>query len=626
MANIHHIEVIKGPASAITGRGEPGGVVNYVTKKPLKNKQSIYQFRFGIDNFYRGLVDVTGPLSEEWGLYYRVVGFAQNNDRWRDFESQYKLGVFPSLLWEIGDKTSILLEGELYHSDRTDTVGRPHFTVADPNTGRKLEGKNPTAEEFRKAGVEPNSWAPQSFQSSEPGAFRKHNVGMLTAYFTHDLTEWLSFRQSVLWQDFENEDERTRVVNNFRIADQAFVDSGVIAANVGDLYFSRGFQRREDKDRTFTAQGDLLVELEFERLAHSRLLTLLSYEYTDIEGYSFQSRAALAPLDFNNPVYGALPDPDTLGVRVDRDDRQEWSAYFLTLQADLWSDRIVFLYGYRYDDLKTERDDFRRNRMSSTDPAHTTADRWGVTLRPVDWLSLYHVESNQADPEQTRAEYSNLPPGDARSNSELRYARTGELQEWGIKAELLSGKLTFSWANFQIEQGGFVRNTQQDEQLPDGTTLIFTRNFIVTGSVFEGWEMEFFGTPLDRLTLYGGFSRIDTSTTAASFGDENLENRGVPDYKGSLFAKYDFSDEGKGFYVKGGFNILGPQWSSLENAYKEPGSYRIDLGGGYRWKNHKLDLILNNVTDEDNPLAMIAPASNSVGPPFQWFATFTSKY
>jgi iron complex outermembrane receptor protein len=34
-ANIASVEILKGPAAALYGRGEPGGIVNIATRKPL---------------------------------------------------------------------------------------------------------------------------------------------------------------------------------------------------------------------------------------------------------------------------------------------------------------------------------------------------------------------------------------------------------------------------------------------------------------------------------------------------------------------------------------------------------------------------------------------------------------
>jgi outer membrane receptor for monomeric catechols len=322
-------------------------------------------------------------------------------------------------------------------------------------------------------------------------------------------------------------------------------------------------------------------------------------------------------LNVNNPIYGAQPT----GIGAPVTNNRGWSdsiAYFATLQSNHFNDRLSILYGYRYDDASSERDDLRFSptRKSFTEPASTTADRWGVTVRPVEWLSVYHVRSNQADPEATSFRFTNLPPSDPRSNEEIKYARTGELIETGIKAELLNGRLTFTAADFEISQFGFLRNTQEVETLPGGGQITFTRNFLVAGSVFEGYEFEFFGAPTDRLSIFGGYSQIDTITSADPSqinAGGLLENRGIPDYKFSLFGKYDFGNRDKGYYVKGGVVLLGEQW--------------YDIGGGYKWARGKytVDLTFNNITDEINPLAMVAPGSNTVGPPSQWFITFTAR-
>lgn len=72
LANIEQIEVLKGPASALYGRFEPGGVVNLVTKKPLDKAQTSFDVTAGSHDFYRTTFDSTGPLSDT--LSYRITG------------------------------------------------------------------------------------------------------------------------------------------------------------------------------------------------------------------------------------------------------------------------------------------------------------------------------------------------------------------------------------------------------------------------------------------------------------------------------------------------------------------------------------------------------------------------
>ena len=46
-ANVDRIEVLKGPASILYGRGDPGGIVNLVTKQPLDHQTTTIQQQIG---------------------------------------------------------------------------------------------------------------------------------------------------------------------------------------------------------------------------------------------------------------------------------------------------------------------------------------------------------------------------------------------------------------------------------------------------------------------------------------------------------------------------------------------------------------------------------------------------
>lgn len=190
---------------------------------------------------------------------------------------------------------------------------------------------------------------------------------------------------------------------------------------------------------------------------------------------------------------------------------------------------------------------------------------------------------------------------------------------------MLGGKVTVTLSHFEIDESGFLRGDNRQGTRPDGTSFNYTENFLVTGSIFDGTEIEFFGHPTDRLTVYGGFSDINTKTLAAGL-NSFVNSRGVPEYKGSFFGKYDFGKNGAGLYLKGGFQLLGSQWADNENSYQYGATHRIDVGAGYRWRRFTVDLQLNNITDEVNPTSMVASGSNTIGPPFLWYMTVTSRF
>jgi len=62
---VERIEVIKGPASALFANTDPGGTINTVTKKPLKEVRNSVNFSTGSFKTNRILGDFTGPMNEK---------------------------------------------------------------------------------------------------------------------------------------------------------------------------------------------------------------------------------------------------------------------------------------------------------------------------------------------------------------------------------------------------------------------------------------------------------------------------------------------------------------------------------------------------------------------------------
>lgn len=107
-ANTQSVEVIKGPASALYGRGEPGGAVNIVTKKPLFDAQHSVDLSAGRFDSYRAALDSTGPLSET--VAYRVNLMHKDQHSFRDTVDSDATLLAPSLLWMPTPDTTVSYE------------------------------------------------------------------------------------------------------------------------------------------------------------------------------------------------------------------------------------------------------------------------------------------------------------------------------------------------------------------------------------------------------------------------------------------------------------------------------------------------------------------------------------
>lgn len=90
-ANLDRVEIVKGPASLLYGRIDPGGLINLVPKRPLDRHYFNIEQEFGSYQHYRTVWDATGPMNENKTFLARFTGAYQNSDSFRDFHDSQRL-------------------------------------------------------------------------------------------------------------------------------------------------------------------------------------------------------------------------------------------------------------------------------------------------------------------------------------------------------------------------------------------------------------------------------------------------------------------------------------------------------------------------------------------------------
>ncbi|MFH5832219.1 TonB-dependent siderophore receptor [Halalkalibaculum sp. DA384] len=117
MVMVERIEFVKGPSAFMLSSGEPGGLYNVVTKKPVSQSIGEVGLTTGSYNTLRATVDVGGKLSEDGRLFYRFngAGTTENSHREYGFNDRYTLA--PSLSYGIGDNTTVTAQYSLQYSE-----------------------------------------------------------------------------------------------------------------------------------------------------------------------------------------------------------------------------------------------------------------------------------------------------------------------------------------------------------------------------------------------------------------------------------------------------------------------------------------------------------------------------
>jgi iron complex outermembrane receptor protein len=110
LSGIEAVEILKGPRAALFGRGEPGGTVNLVTKRPRFESAGEIRLLAGSFDTYRADADLQTTLGDAVGV--RFVGFYEDAGSFRDTVETERFGFMPSVAVKLGEATRIVYELE----------------------------------------------------------------------------------------------------------------------------------------------------------------------------------------------------------------------------------------------------------------------------------------------------------------------------------------------------------------------------------------------------------------------------------------------------------------------------------------------------------------------------------
>ncbi len=133
-ANVERVEVLRGPASVLYGRLEPGGVVNVITKVPRGVRHAEVAAEGGTLGSGRAAVDVGGPVG---GVATRLNAAAERDGSVRDHVATERLLLAPALRWQPSARLTLDADFEAIAVDATVDPGlavvadeRPDVAVA----------------------------------------------------------------------------------------------------------------------------------------------------------------------------------------------------------------------------------------------------------------------------------------------------------------------------------------------------------------------------------------------------------------------------------------------------------------------------------------------------------------
>ncbi|NJM71508.1 MAG: TonB-dependent siderophore receptor [Scytonema sp. RU_4_4] len=443
-ANIERVEVLKGPASVLYGQFEPGGIVNYVTKQPLSKPYYAAEFTAGSYNFYNPSIDISGPLTADQRLLYRLNVAYENADSFRDFIENKVFSISPVLTYKLSDATTLSLEYAYVNLDNGFDRGlRP---------SRQLSFDLPIS---RNLG-DPNL----DFYRSE-----SHQI---TATLDHRFNENLRLKTGFLGYFSKTE---TDYVNP---SDEFDADGRLLRT------FEEGDGPGQGDDLSW--QTDLIGKFKTGSIEHQLLLGLeLSRNISRNTGFS--GADDIPALDIFNPVYGNFPRPTNFTRGDYFDATTDTVGIYLQDQVTLLPN-LKLLLGGRYDFINYKsKFDYETLDHSNIQEANfydeAFSPRVGIVYQPIEPISLYASYSR-----------SFVPNNSSTASGEPLDPSRGTQYEVGIKAEI-SRQLSLSLAAYEITKTNVPTIDPEDDQFSIAAGEVKSRGIEldVTGEILPGWKI-----------------------------------------------------------------------------------------------------------------------------------------
>ena len=554
MANIERIEVLKGPASILYGRVEPGGMVNLVTKQPLDIPYYSLQQQFGSFDHYRTSADATGPIKKDGSLAYRLNLAYENKGSFQDFVNSDRVFVAPVVRWNINDKTTATFWLDYTKANDTilDTIpalgNRPAPIPRSRSYGDPANGQMLTEE--------------QRFGFNWTHAFNK---------------DW---KLRHVFDARHNENSLEPYIGNLGIVDEN-------ACTPQDCQVARYGQSFRGQPRHSTAYFnslDLTGHFDTLGLQHTMLIGgdywHNTFEATGNEIINLFG-GEISNIDLYNPQYTGIPLSiyQTAEGYNQPNSSQDWAGVYGQDQIKL-PYNVHVLGGFRYDNVAS----YTEEAGVPTQNKDRVSPRAALLWQPIPELSLYgnYVENFGAASGQSVGG-GFLPP------------QTAQQWELGAKTELLDGKLTGSLAWFDI--------TKQNVAVPDPTNLALARaGFLApVGEVRnQGLEIDVGGEIRQGWKMIGSYAYIDSEITKDSAlngpvdangeptltaGNTGHQLYGVPEHGGSFWNTYEFqSGAVRGLKFGAGVLLRGEQQANNDNTVQLPGYALVNLLAAYQWK------------------------------------------
>ncbi|SDA39626.1 MULTISPECIES: TonB-dependent siderophore receptor [unclassified Janthinobacterium] len=551
LSNVERLDVIKGPAAVLYGRGSSGGLVNRITKKPGID---ITDVALSLTNTKgrRGEVDV-GRVGET--VDWRFTGARELSDSYRDQQFINRTALAPSVAIRLSGATTLLLQGDYLEDRRLTDFGIPSY-------------------QGRPVAVDARTY--YGAANARDADFSQSRVVSTAATLTHKFSDSLSLRNAFRYYDYHLDRNNTNI-------------SGNVNEVRGTMNLAHAKLNRDESG--WFNQTELTQKLRAGATRHE-VLYGAEFGKQNKDAASWAAAVVATNVSIFNPVLPVV-DPGKLGVRSDTFATYDTAAAYVQ-DAVSFSDEWKALAGLRYDRYQQQSRlangaGVTTANLSRTDSA--VSPRAGLVWQPGGTQSYYASWSRSFQPSGENfalaANNANLAPETTRNT------------EVGAKYELWGGRANASVSLFRLERDNIKTSDPITNRIvPVGTQRTDGLELTFNADLHDGWKM------------MAGYAWLDATITDSIAVDRSVNAPGtttasavaVKGKRATLTSRNTANlwltkDLGHGFTVGGGANAVGSRYANPGNTVVLPGYVTADAMAAYRTGRYEVQLNVNNIGD-----------------------------
>lgn len=541
-ANLQSIEVLKGPASMLYGRIEPGGLVDLVMKHPLETPYYSFQEQAGSFGLTRTTMDATGPLTADKALLYRINADFLHTNSFVDFVNAQNIFVAPSISYHPIEQFRLNIDAEYQHVINVDN--QPNFPAV---------GRGPAPIPISRYLADPTVTVPNPDQ-------------YIRRYVDYNWTFDIANNWSVT-NRFSYNSIRQLETNMFFACNTCLNTTTGVGTN--SLIFGPA------NIRSIATNIEINGKFETGFLKHS-LLIGTDYFNSNNEFNGFYNFAAQT-INIYNQIYngnglaGQLSNKNGFAILG----TQDWKGVYVQDMISALDDTVHLLIGGRYDWALAgssvgfpTKNQLSNNALGNANQSlqqiadQAFSPRVGLNYQIVPWLAFYGSFSQSLGANNGLNRVTMQPLG----------AQKGLQWEGGAKAEFFDKRLSATVAFYDITKSNIATAIAGSPGL-----------FDLLNAESKGVEIDVTGLVNDNWSLIANFSHDDARVTKGSpFNPKDPTDvvnekpvvgnflAAVPANMGNLWVKYDADGEFRGLSAAAGVSRIGAAEGDNANSFEIP--------------------------------------------------------